>query len=84
MKQVPLAFVLMPRRRKSDYIAVFRVIKSLRMSHGQVAQPVVELITDFEIAMWKAVQEVFPGEVHQSGCNFHWAQAVIRKVNFYL
>ena len=71
---VPPAFVMMTRRRKVDYVAVLEHLK------GLVARvEVVEMQSDFEPAIWSAVKEVFPRVVHR-GCNFHWSQALIRKV----
>lgn len=36
-------------------------------------------MVDFEAAMWRAIQDRFPGFIIQ-GCAFHWTQAVFRKV----
>lgn len=38
------------------------------------------IITDFEDAFIKAVEEVFP-DSHLHGCNFHFAQCILRQVN---
>lgn len=75
MKQVPLLFVMMSRRRKQDYAAVLR--KTLDILEEA---PVVESFSmDFEVGLWQALREVFPG-TSLKGCGFHWAQAVQRKV----
>ena len=72
---VPLAFVLMSRRTTGDYVEMFKSLKSL-LGH----EPVIgEVVSDFEVALWKAIREVFP-QVHHFGCAFHWAQAVLRKI----
>ncbi|XP_033756187.1 uncharacterized protein LOC117338932 [Pecten maximus] len=43
--------------------------------------PEVEgFMLDFEAGCWRAVRSVFPG-VDLKGCSFHWAQAVLRKVD---
>lgn len=36
-------------------------------------------VVDFEAALWRALQDRFPGYTIQ-GCVFHWTQAVYRKV----
>ena len=73
---VPMAFILMTRRRKADYVAVFQAIKELLTCQRVEVE---EMQSDFEAAIWSAVKEVFPNVNHQ-GCNFHWGQAQIRKV----
>ncbi|XP_062597710.1 uncharacterized protein LOC134259125 [Saccostrea cucullata] len=74
MKQIPLAFCFMSSKRKADYYEVLRTIDHLLPDnislHG--------FVVDFEAAIWRAVQERFPGYVIQ-GCVFHWTQAVYRK-----
>lgn len=74
MKQVPLLLVLMSRRRKRDYVAVFQKIRSLLPDLA-----VEGFVMDFERATWSAVEEVFP-DARVQGCSFHWGQAVMRKV----
>lgn len=54
MKQVPLLFVLMSRRRKRDYVAVFQKIRSLLPDLA-----VEGFVMDFERATWSAVEDVF-------------------------
>ena len=72
----------MPRRRQKDYIAVLQAFSDLMLSAlGESRLEVVEIVSDFEAALSNAEKAVFP-EVHHSGCNFHWAQAIIRKVCF--
>ena len=74
MKLVPLCYVLMARRRKADYVAVFEKLKNV---FGSFA--VKEVMSDFEPAVWAAMRECFP-RVKQVGCSFHWAQAVFKTV----
>ena len=69
-----LAAVLMTRRRTEDYDAVLSHLLSLLR-----APRVLELVSDFEIALWKSVRNVLPGVKH-FGCSFHWAQAIMKKV----
>ena len=75
IKQFPLAFVLMSRRRCKYYKKVLKAIKNLL--HDEVKLQCV--VANFETASWQAVQTVFPN-VRLQGCLFHWTQAVWRKV----
>ena len=65
--------MLMSSRRKRDYKAVFRAIKE------EVDTSPQRIVADFEAAAWKAATAVFR-DVEIKGCNFHWRQAVWRKV----
>lgn len=65
-KPIPLLFVLMSGRRKSDYRKVFRHLLEILPS-----APAVQQVTlDFERAVWRALQDVIPQAVLQ-GCVFH-------------
>ena len=74
VKQVPLAFVMMSCRRKRDYTAIFQHIKEIVPNTN-----LIRLITDFESAIWNGAREVFLN-ITISGCNFHWGQALWRKI----
>eukprot|EP00794_Sanderia_malayensis_P009509 gene9509-biopygen7850 len=75
IKQVPLLFVLMSRRKAKDYKAIFR---GLLRNLSRVPS-VEKMVADFEKATWKAVKTVFP-DVEVQGCVFHWTQAVWRQI----
>lgn len=64
----------MSGKKKRDYKAVFRMVKDLLPSMS-----LQEIILDYEMAMWKAADSIFPA-VTVRGCAFHWGQAVWRKV----
>ena len=40
---------------------------------------VEEVVCDFEVALWKAIQSVFP-QTSIRGCYFHWTQAVFKHI----
>lgn len=73
MKQTPLCFILMTRRKKEDYKAVFRAIAALTPG-----RQVEEITADFEAAVWSAVCCVL--KVPVKGCWFHWSQAIYRHI----
>ena len=74
VKQVPLTYVLMSSKRKKDYVAVFKAMKTLAANLVSV-----KFVTDFESAIWGAVASVFP-RATMRGCSFHWSQALWRQV----
>ena len=76
VKQVPLVFVVMSDKKKSDYKAALQSVISILPG-----QPSVKKVTlDFEKAMWRAVHKVLPNVIAK-GCSFHWTQTVWRKVS---
>lgn len=64
----------MTRRRTADYVALFEHIKKLLY-----APQVSYFVSDYEMGVWKAVEQCFPGKVHR-GCAFHWEQAVMKRI----
>lgn len=71
MKQVPLMYCFMSSKRKADYYKVLRTVDHLLPDQIKLQSFVV----DFEAALWRALQDRFPGYTIQ-GCVFHWTQAV--------
>ena len=75
VKQVPLVNVLMSRRTREDYTAVFKeLIRSLGDDYN-----LEECVLDFEQAAWNSLREAFP-DIQIHGCQFHYSQAIFRKV----
>ncbi|XP_035692859.1 uncharacterized protein LOC118427277 [Branchiostoma floridae] len=75
IKQVPLAFALMTSRCRTDYMAVLTELKKALPREIELE----EGVTDFEVGLCQAFQEVFQG-TRMKGCAFHWCQAIWRKV----
>jgi hypothetical protein len=75
MKQLPFLFVLMSGRRTIDYTTVFNELNKIFKTSAQVQ----DMVLDFELSLWKAIQEVYPA-VRIRGCAFHWTQSVYRKI----
>lgn len=77
-KQVLLVFCLMSRKHAVDYRAVLDSVVEC-MPRRPAVQTVV---ADFEKGIWKGVQRAIPG-VTIRGCNFHFTQAVWRRIQKY-
>ena len=71
----PVFYALMPRKTKDLYVAVMRMISQLAPDF----QP-TQVIADFEEAPTSAVLEVFGADVVISGCWFHYAQALVKRM----
>ena len=83
MKQIPVAFVVMSRRRKEDYRKVFLALKGL-VTDIRGSPKVVSMMLDFEAAMWSSLREMMAcnefKQVELRGCLFHFNQAIFRKI----
>ncbi|XP_071848832.1 uncharacterized protein [Apostichopus japonicus] len=75
IKQVPLLFAVMSRRKRKDYRKVLRAVKGALPTEPRLRR----MVMDFEAAMWRGAKSIFKN-VTILGCNFHWRQAVWRKV----
>jgi MULE transposase domain len=71
----PVIFALMSRKTQSLYVAVFAKVKKLAPQFTPSAA-----MADFEEASVSGFKHVF-GSVNVSGCWFHFAQAIIKRVN---
>ena len=75
LKQIPLCFIYMSRRKTKDYCVVLRKVIEVLPRPPAVSQ----VVSDFERAFWKATAKVLPW-VKQRGCAFHWGQAIWRQI----
>ena len=66
LKQVPLLIVLMSRRSKKDYEAVFSELAR----HLGAEIKLEDCLLDFEIATWISLRSVFPWVIY--GCMLHF------------
>ena len=77
----------MSRRRKIDYLAVFKkIIEIIKKETGE--KPLVsKIMADFEIALWQAIRNLkssdYLPDIEMKGCFFHFCQATFRKVMSY-
>ena len=79
IKQIPVAFVIMSRRKQEDYEEVFKALLQL-VPQTQVKK----VVLDFERAVWTTLRRMmsrneFP-KVTLKGCFFHFAQALYRRI----
>ena len=72
----PVCFVLMTRKTKVLYKAVFEHIKTLVPNFFEP----VTVMADYEDASVQALTEVFDNGLVVKGCWFHFAKAVIKRV----
>lgn len=75
MKQLPGVFVLMSRKKMTDYMKVLQQILRLLSTPPEAKR----IVLGFESNLWKAVKYVFP-DIQIRGCAFHWRQSVWRHV----
>lgn len=71
MKQVPLMFALMSGKGRHDYKYVLHGVMKILPTQPSVQ----EVIIDFKVSLWTALQEELPN-IFIQGCFFHWTQAV--------
>ena len=83
IKQVPVCFILMSRKRKSDYVAVLQEISSILTrlfpTEGAGFVNLERIVLDFEAAAWQAVRSYLP-DVELKGCNFHYTQSIYKRI----
>ncbi|XP_018497477.1 uncharacterized protein LOC108864276 [Galendromus occidentalis] len=76
-QMVPLAFFLLPDKRKDTYRRMFVLLKNYAASIGRSFDP-RSFRLDFETAVVRVIDEMFPS-AEAKGCLFHFGQALWRK-----
>ena len=80
-QSIPCAFILMSRRRASDYEKVFGALVNLVAPNPNLAR----VMLDFEAASWVALKKMIRNEdfalgLQITGCHFHFTQCIVRKI----
>ena len=78
---MPLLYFLLPNKEKNTYSRVFTLISTFATARGLLFNP-QRFKLDYEIGMLKAIEENFP-QARVTGCNFHYMQALYRRVQKY-
>ena len=74
---LPLAFILMSKRNAAAYGMILRKIRLNALTLDAQGLNPDMIITDFEHAIFSAVEQEFPATRHY-GCFFHYCQALFR------
>ena len=77
-KSMPLGYILMSGKTQSDYIDIFRKIKSKVEEDGTVWNLQAAML-DYELGLRNSLKKVWPN-IRLTGCWFHYTQAIWRKV----
>ena len=80
-QSIACAFILMSRRRASDYELVFRALIELIGPNYNLDR----IMLDFEAASWTAIRKlqqngVINRQITIDGCHFHYSQCIVRKI----
>ncbi|XP_053202906.1 uncharacterized protein LOC128387687 [Panonychus citri] len=75
---VPVIYCLLPDKRNRTYERLFEIIENYANYHGIIFKPKTFSI-DFEIAVISTIKKKYP-EAQITGCMFHFAQCIRRKV----
>ncbi|CAF1449561.1 unnamed protein product [Rotaria sp. Silwood1] len=75
---LPVVFGLLPNRRTTTYVDLFKRLKEEAIAINKVFEP-KQVVSDFESALVSAIRATFPNASH-TGCNFHFVQAVHRNI----
>ena len=75
---LPCAFILLTNKRETTYRRMLAELKEAALGLRLELRP-KKVVTDFECAAMNAYEFHFPG-VEVSGCYFHFAQSLYKKV----
>ena len=77
-KFVPVAFVLLPDKKKESYLVMFSLLKEA-LECLELELSAAYFMSDFEVAIRESFLSTFPG-IEAKGCAFHFAKAILSKV----
>ena len=72
-------YILLQRKNRRSYEEMLEMIVEQCRDRLQKSLKIDKIIIDFELAVCKAVQRIFP-ECQISFCHFHFCQAIYRRV----
>lgn len=78
-QMMPLAYFLLADKSQATYARMFALLCSYATSRGLTPFQPPKFQLDYEIAAIAAIREAFPAALIK-GCNFHFTQALWRKV----
>ncbi|CAF1216598.1 unnamed protein product [Rotaria sp. Silwood1] len=76
---VPVVYALLPDRKTPSYLYLFNVLFHHAKRFNKTLDP-VNIMTDFEPGLTKAISIQFPEKTIQKGCFFHFSESVYRHV----
>ena len=76
---VPVAFCLLPDKKKESYVCMFTLLKNALEDEG-LELSAEYFMTDFEVAIRDSFLSTFTG-IEAKGCAFHFAKAILTKVS---
>ena len=79
-KTIPLFYALMSGKRTVDYVEVLKELKKFLLQGGNSIM-LKDVMMDYEIGMWTAIEKVFGADVKKRGCWFHFTQAIFRRIS---
>ena len=76
---VPVAFCLLPDKKKESYLCMFSLLKESMEKLG-LELSATHFMSDFELAIRDSFMSTFPG-IEVKGCAFHFSKAILSKVS---
>ncbi|CAF1401753.1 unnamed protein product [Adineta ricciae] len=78
---VPAVYAFLPGRKAQTYLYLFNVLFNQAKKFNQELDP-VNIMTDFESGLIKAISIGFSERTTQKGCFFHFCQSIYRHVQW--